>query len=186
MDDDIHERLAAHQHREAFELLLGRFKDRVFRLACGLLRDETAAEDMTQDIFIRVWKALPGYQGAASISTWLYTIARNACLTELKRRAARPTVSLHAPEIEALGDCLPALQTTDAEGGVEMDVQALLASLPGKYRQVITLFYLEQRSYEEVGAMLGLPLGTVKTFLFRAKRELLKLATRRPPAVVPA
>ena len=180
MEDDIRERLAARQFREAFELVLERFKDKVFRLSWTMLRDETQAEDMTQDVFMRVWKALPGYTGAASVSTWIYTITRNACLTELKRRQNRPTVSLQAPELESVLDGIPALQTTDPEGGTELDAQVLLARLPEKYRRVVTLFYLEQKSYEEVGAMLGLPLGTVKTLLFRARKALLQFASRNP------
>jgi len=180
MEDDIRERLAARQFREAFELVLERFKEKVFRLSYAMLRSETLAEDMTQDVFMKVWKALPGYTGVASVSTWLYTITRNTCLTELKRRQNRPTVSLNAPEFEDVADAIPALQTTDPEGGAEMDAHALLVRLPEKYRRVVTLFYLEQKSYEEVGAMLGLPLGTVKTFLFRARKELLKLASHVP------
>ncbi|CAG0982554.1 partial RNA polymerase sigma-H factor, partial [Anaerolineae bacterium] len=166
MDDAIRERLAAREYREAFERLLEAYQERVFRLAVSMLRDETAAEDVTQDIFVKVWKALPGYQGAAAVSTWLYAIARNTCLTELKRRSHRPTVSLDAPEFDRVGESLPALQTTDPEGGAGLDVLALLGRLPEKYRCVVTLFYLEQKSYEEVAAALGLPLGTVKTFLF--------------------
>ena len=180
MEDDIRERLAARQFREAFELVLERFQDKVFRLSFAMLRSETLAEDMTQDVLMKVWKALPGYTGAASVSTWLYTITRNTCLTELKRRQNRPTVSLNAPEFEDVADAIPALQTTDPEGGAEMDAHALLARLPEKYRRAVTLFYLEQKSYEEVGAMLGLPLGTVKIFLFRARKELLQLASRVP------
>ena len=62
----------------------------------------------------------------------------------------------------------------------------MLGQLPEKYRQVITLFYLEQKSYEEVAALLSVPLGTVKTFLYRAKKELLKINSRRVPAAGPA
>jgi RNA polymerase sigma-70 factor (ECF subfamily) len=61
----------------------------------------------------------------------------------------------------------------------------MLSQLPEKYRQVITLFYLEQKSYEMVASLLGVPLGTVKTFLYRAKRELLKINSRRAPAPAP-
>lgn len=191
MEEDIRAQLAAGRYREAFDLVLERFKDKVFRLSYAMLRSETQAEDMTQDVFIKVWKALPGYSGAASVSTWLYTITRNTCLTELKRRQSRPTISLDTPELEAVVDTLPAMQTTDPEGGAEMDVHELLGRLPEKYRQVVSLFYLDQKSYEEVGAMLGLPLGTVKTFLFRARKELIRLAARAsrpatPPAVSPA
>ena len=178
MEDDIQQRLAAHQCGAAFELLLERFKDKVFRLAFTMMRNETQAEDVAQDVFVKIWKALPGYHGGASISTWVYTITRNTCLTEFKKRNARPTVSLQEPEMEAAADTIPSLQTADAEAGAEMDVSALLAELPEKYRQVITLFYLEQKAYEEVAAMLGLPLGTVKTLLFRAKKELLQIGVR--------
>jgi RNA polymerase sigma-70 factor, ECF subfamily len=174
MEDDIQQRLDAGQDHAAFELLLDRFKDKVFRLAFSMMHNETQAEDMAQDVFVKIWKALPGYHGGASLSTWIYTITRNTCLTELKKRGTRPTVSLHAPEIEAAADTIPALQSAGPEPGAEMDVATLLADLPEKYRQVITLFYLEQKAYDEIALMLGLPLGTVKTLLFRAKRELLK------------
>ena len=183
MEDDIRQRLDAQEFGAAFELLLERFRDKVFRLSFSLLRDETQAEDMTQDVLIKIWKGLPGYQGGASLSTWIYTITRNACLTELKKRAARPTVSLQDPQLEEAVDALPAMQTSDPQSGTEMDVQVMLAQLPEKYRRVITLFYLEQKAYEEVAAMLGLPLGTVKTLLFRARKELLKIAARRPMPV---
>jgi RNA polymerase sigma-70 factor (ECF subfamily) len=172
--------LEARDYHAAFEWLLEHFRDKVFRLACGLLQDESQAEDMTQDIFLRIWKGLPGYHGQASLSTWIYAIARNACFTELKRRAARPTVSLDDPGWEHAANSLPAPRPADAEAGAESDVRVLLARLPEKYRQVITLFYLEQKAYDEVAALLGMPLGTVKTFLFRARRELCRLAARSP------
>lgn len=184
MEEDIRQLLAAEQWHEAFELLLERFKDKVFRLALSMLRDQTQAEDAAQEIFLRVWKGLPGYHGQASLSTWIYTISRNTCLTELKKRAAHPTVSLSDPVLEETLDTIPALQTTDRASGAEMDAQVMLAQLPEKYRRVITLFYLEQKAYEEVAAMLGIPLGTVKTLLFRAKKELLKIAARRPALTV--
>ena len=85
--------------------------------------------------------------------------------------------------MEAVSDFLPALRSADPEPGLEMDVEILLAQLPEKYRQVIHLFYLEQKAYEEVADMLGLPLGTVKTLLFRAKKELVRINARPAPAV---
>lgn len=186
MDEDIRQHLAAGRYHDAFELLAARFSTKVFHLALSLVRDETQAEDLAQEILLRVWKGLPGYHGGASLSTWIYTIARNTCLTELQRRARRPTVSLDAPEIAEALDAVPALQSRDPESGLDLDVRAMLDQLPGKYRQVITLFYLEQKSYEEVADLLGLPLGTVKTFLHRAKKELLKIHSRLVPAPVPA
>jgi RNA polymerase sigma-70 factor (ECF subfamily) len=89
------------------------------------------------------------------------------------------------PGFAAAIDSVPALQSSDPESGLGMDVRQMLSQLPEKYRQVITLFYLEQKSYEMVAALLGVPLGTVKTFLYRAKRELLKINSRRAPAPAP-
>ena len=183
-DGDIRQCLNAQNYPAAFELLLPRYRDKVFRLAWSLMRDETTAEDMAQDAFVRVWRALPGFHGEASLSTWIYTITRNRCLTELKRRASRPTVSLHDPDMEETLDAIPAMQVAAADAGAGIDTAALLAELPEKYRRVLTLFYLEQRKYEEVAEMLGLPMGTVKTLLFRAKRELLKLATQQTVATL--
>ena len=183
MEEDIRQRLTAQQYGAAFELLLERFKEKVFRLAFSMMRNETQAEDVTQDVFVKIWKALPAYHGAASLSTWIYTITRNTCLTELKKRTTRPTVSLQEPGMEAAAHIIPSLQSADPEAGAGMDVEALLAELPEKYRQVITLFYLEQKAYEEVATMLAMPLGTVKTLLFRAKKELLKIGNRQAQMV---
>jgi len=178
MDDDIRQRLDAQLYAEAFEMLVERYKDKVFRLAFSIMHNETQAEDIAQDVFVKIWKALARYNGDASLSTWIYTITRNTCFTELKKRSTRPTVSLHEPEMEAAADSIPSLQSRDSDAGVEMDAEALLAKLPEKYRRVITLFYLDQKSYEETAAMLGIPLGTVKTLLFRAKKELLAISNR--------
>ncbi len=183
MENELRRQLEARRYAEAFDLLVDQFKNKVFRLAFSMLRNETQAEDLVQDVFLRIWKALPGYHGGASVSTWVYSITRNACLTELKKRSRRPTVSLHDPGLEKAADGIPALQSSDREPGIELDVQTMLAQLPEKYRQSITLFYLEQKSYEETAAMLGIPLGTVKTLLFRARKELLQLASRGNAAV---
>jgi len=183
-DQEIVRLLEARRHHEAFTALVEGFKDRVFRLAVSLLHQQAHAEDVTQEVLVKIWKGLPAYHGGASLSTWIYAITRNTCLTELKRRDRHPTVSLHSPEMEAAAGGLPALQWADPEPGMTMDVEVLLASLSEKHRRVLTLFYLEQKSYDEVALRLGLPLGTVKTLLFRAKKELLRspLLRTRPAA----
>jgi len=185
VDADIRQHLAAGRYHTAFELLVERYSVKVFHLAYSMIRNETQAEDVAQDVLLRVWKGLPGYHGAASLSTWIYTIARNTCITELTRRVRHAPVSLDAPELAEAIDSVPTLQSSGPESGLEMDVRQMVSQLPEKYRQVITLFYLEQKSYEEVAALLGVPLGTVKTFLYRAKKELLKINSRRAPASVP-
>jgi RNA polymerase sigma-70 factor, ECF subfamily len=181
MDNELRRHLEARQFPEAFDLLVAQFREKVFRLAFSLLHNETQAEDAAQEVFLKIWKALPACRADSSLSSWVYTITRNTCLTELKKRSTHATVSLHDPVFEDAADRLPALQTIDPASGVELDIQTMLAQLPEKYRQVITLFYLEQKAYEETAALLGIPLGTVKTLLFRARKELLRIASRSGP-----
>lgn len=169
-ESDIQRELRAGQYSAAFALLLERCKERVFRLAWSILRNETQAEDAAQDVFVKIWKGLPAYQGGASLSTWIFAITRNTCLSELTRRGRHPTVSLQEPAMEAASDSIPALRSADPEPGAEMDVKILLAQLPEKYRQVITLFYLEQKAYEEVAGMLASPWGRSR-HLFSARKK---------------
>jgi len=92
----IDQHLAQGRHRRAFDLIVPEFQDRVFRLAYSMLRDRGAAEDASQETFVRVWKALPKFDGRAALGTWIYAIARNTCLMEIRRR--KPVVSMDDPD----------------------------------------------------------------------------------------
>ena len=169
-DADIHERLQVRQYREAFAVLLPRYRDRVFRLTYSMLRNQAMAEDISQEIFLKIWRALPGYGAQAALSTWIYAISRNACLSELRKR--RPQVSLDADEYDAE---VASISTMDADDSATVTVSQLLDQLPERYRQAVTLFYMEDKSYEQTAASLGLPLGTVKALLHRARKRLIEL-----------
>jgi RNA polymerase sigma-70 factor (ECF subfamily) len=171
-DADIHERLQAKHYREAFALLVPRYRDKVFRLTFSMLRDRSLAEDTAQDVLLRIWRALPGYAAQSSLSTWIYAISKNACLSELRKR--RPTVSLDADDDE-YNPATAALASHDADDSATVSVAQLLDQLPERYRQAVTLFYMEDRSYEQTAASLGLPLGTVKALLHRARKRLIEL-----------
>jgi RNA polymerase sigma-70 factor, ECF subfamily len=153
---------------QTFERLLGEYRDKVFRLACSLLGEVAAAEDATQEIFLKVWKSLPDFRGDSSVSTWIYAIARNTCLTRRRIAADHRTYSLD----EANASEIP---SHDPPPAVDSDLRAAIERLPAKYRQVLVLFYMEDRSYQQVALAMGLPMGTVKTFLHRAKKELAEL-----------
>lgn len=170
MDEDIRTYLDARRYREAFELLLDRYQHKVFRLAYSMLGDEASAEEMAQDTFLRIWKALPYYRGDASLSTWTYAITRNCCVTLRKKLGERPTVSIEEPGVKASVDSRLASKPERLQS--LPDFALLLAQLSPPYREALRLFYLEEKSYEEVAAMLGLPLGTVKTHLHRARKQL--------------
>jgi RNA polymerase sigma-70 factor, ECF subfamily len=171
-DADIHERLQVRQYREAFAMLLPRYRDKVFRLSFSMLRNRAVAEDVTQDILLRVWRALPGYGAQAALSTWIYAIAKNACLSEMRKR--RPVVSFDDGEGDYDAE-IAALGTADADDSATVSVTQLLDQLPERYRQAVMLFYMEDKSYEQTAESLGLPLGTVKALLHRARKRLTDL-----------
>ena len=154
---------------EQFELLLRSYGDKVFRLCCAMLGTRALAEETAQEVFIRIWKALPGYRGESSISTWIYAIARNTCLTALKSKASSAAFSLDIPQVRLAAEhTLAGRPAPDRT----LDVMRYVAELPQNYREVVLLYHMEEKSYEEVAAMLGLPLGTVKTNLHRARKQL--------------
>lgn len=172
MDAETPQTVADPQLLALFEGMVERYSDKVFRLACSMLGNDVTAKDITQDVFLKVWKALPQYRGDASGSSWIYTIARNTCLTEIKRSRARLNSSLSDEAVLAEADQTVLLCAEESGAAGEMDVQALLKELPDHFRRVITLFYLEQKSYEEVATMMAIPMGTVKTYLHRARKLL--------------
>lgn len=173
-DADIHERLSSKQYREAFALLLPRYRDKVFRLIFSMLRDRALAEDCTQDVLLRVWRALPGFAGQSQLSTWIYAIAKNGALSEIRKR--KPTVSLDQNDDEdSYNPAVAALAAPEADDSATVSVGQMLDQLPERYRQAVVLFYMEDKSYEQTAASLGLPLGTVKALLHRARKRLIEL-----------
>jgi len=169
------ELVRAERRDEAIALLLPAFRRKVFGLAYSFLRDREAAEDVTQEVFIKVWRALPGFDGRASMSTWIYTIARNASLSAL--RARRPQSSLSDPEVMAAVESIDPVASAD-DMVDRAAILRLVDQLPAKQRQVIMLFYMEAQSHEEVATMLGMPVGTVKTLLHRARARLSAAAVK--------
>jgi RNA polymerase sigma-70 factor (ECF subfamily) len=94
MEQEIRACLDQKRYQEAFDLLLPEYQNKVFRLAFAMLGDAALAEDTAQEVFVRVWKAIAGFRGQSSISTWIYAIARNACLTALRSAGARREISM--------------------------------------------------------------------------------------------
>ena len=173
-DAVIHSHLQAGRHRAAFEAVLPSYRDRVFRLSLSILRDPMAAEDAAQDVFMRLWKALPGYNGSATLSTWIYAITRNTCISALRKR--RPQVSLDEPMFaDDDNGCGLQLAAPEQDDSAVVSVERLLNRLPERYRQAVVLFYMEDKSYDQTAAALELPLGTVKALLHRARKRLIEL-----------
>jgi len=169
-DAEVRRLLAEGRHDHAFERLLAAYRGRVYRLALGFVREPADAEDLAQEAFVRLWRALPLYDGRAAFSTWLYVIARNACLNEVRRRGLRPTTPLAE-------DAEPGVGTASAPPiDRRLDCELLVEGLPEPQRRVVRLFYLEERSYEQVAAMLDMPINTVRSHLHRARKRLAEMA----------
>jgi len=166
-DAEVCRLLAAGQRDRAFERLLAAYRGRVYRLALSYVRTPADAEDLAQEAFVRLWRALPLYDGRASFSTWLYVIARNACLSELRRRGARPTASLDDDPADPAAP-MSAASPVD----LRMECETLVEMLDEPQRRIVRLFYLEERSYEQVAATLDMPINTVRSHLHRARKRL--------------
>jgi RNA polymerase sigma-70 factor, ECF subfamily len=147
----------------AFEQLVRRYQGDVWRLAFHLVRDDTMADDVTQDAFVRAFRFLRRYRAEAKFSTWLFTIARNCAMDEL-RRATRRTRTTRRAELEVDG--------VAADHNISLEVRDAIAGLALDLREPIVLIDMFGMPYKEVARLLSVPEGTVKSRVHRA-RELL-------------
>jgi len=159
---------------DAFADLLALHERFVYNLALRTIGDPIEAEDMAQEAFVRAWQALPGFRGGSALRTWLYRIVINLCINRFPR-LCRELNELSKTEIGSLPET-PCLDHDPALRSELREQRALLhreiERLPDSQRLLITLRYQDELSYEEIASLVGLPLGTVKTGLFRAKERL--------------
>lgn len=162
MTDEARRLIQRRRYDDALEQLLNSFEDKIFRMAVMMLRDPSRAEEVTQDVFLKIWRALPAYDGRASVSTWVYTIARNTCLSAARSATYRRTSPLDDNAERAVANHIHG----------DLSLAQCVAALPEVERRVITLFYWEDRSIRDVALALDLPEGTVKSHLHRARKAL--------------
>lgn len=166
--------------RRAFEALMARHAQAVANYLYRSLGDAAEAEDLTQTVFLQVYKSAARYRVSAPFATWLFTIARNLCLNELRRRARHPAASLDATPPEH-GDA-PARAVPDPrpDGPVqtllltelEAKIQEALHDLPETQRTAILLYREQDLSYEDIAAVLGCSLTAVKSLIHRGRETL--------------
>lgn len=168
---------------EPFSELVRRFQRPVYSLIVRLVRDRGLAEDLAQEAFVRAWRKIASYDSTRPFRSWMFKIAHNLAIDELRRRQL-DTVPIEEPESEGL-DLLGRLHDETAQDpGERLDrVRALehleeaLGRLRPAYREVILLRFREGLAYEEIAEIMQLPLGTVKTHIFRARKELVEAVT---------
>jgi RNA polymerase sigma-70 factor, ECF subfamily len=167
-DDVALVRRAAAGARPAFAELVRRHQGKVRGLLLRLCGDRTLADDLAQEVFLRAYRGLCGFEGRASFGTWLYRISYNAYLNHNTR--VRKFSSL--PEGYDTATAAPEDALSAPRADLRRDLEGAVAQLPERYRGVVVLYYLQDLSYPEIAEILELPLGTVKTHLHRAKRLL--------------
>lgn len=152
-------------------------------LALRMLKNRLDAEEALQDAFVRAYRGLEGFEESASFGTWFYRILYNVCLTRLgTKKVDVRSVDFSDESGEEFDTALlstPDLATVIESNDLSRMIHRTLDELPAKYATILTLFYLQDRSHEEIGEITGLPIGTVKTHLFRARESLRKLLVRR-------
>jgi RNA polymerase sigma-70 factor (ECF subfamily) len=169
---------AARGDRRAFARLVEENKRSVYGLCVRLLSDPEEAKDAAQEAFTRAYASLESYDLEQAFAPWVLRIARNHCLDLLRRRLpARARVELDADEEDGPHRELADTSSEQADDAIEkaqtrVALERAVAALPPNYREVVHLFHVEQLSYKEIAATMGIPIGTVMTWLHRARAQL--------------
>jgi RNA polymerase sigma-70 factor (ECF subfamily) len=156
----------------AFEEIVRRYERPIFNLICRIVRDPAVAEEIAQEAFLKTFRNLASYDSDRRFSSWIFRIAHNAALDALRRRKKTETFR------EDSG-CEPAVPPPDPveSAALGQAISAALDQLRPEWRAVIVLRYQEGLSYEEIAEVVGMPEGTVKTFVHRARKQLMAVLT---------
>jgi RNA polymerase sigma-70 factor (ECF subfamily) len=183
------ERLVARDER-AFNELVRAYERRVFALVLRMLGNAAEAEDLAQEVFVQVFKAIGTFRGESKLSTWIYRIAINLCKNRAKYLRVRHVDDQQ--ELEAVAERVPLGEARRANVGqverpdemlagkqVELIVQEAIVEIEPSFRECLVLRDVEELSYEEIGEITSLPAGTVKSRIFRARAMLREIVEKR-------
>jgi RNA polymerase sigma-70 factor (ECF subfamily) len=169
--------------QDAFRELVGRFERPIYSLVLRMVQDSGTAEDLAQEVFVKAYRRLDTYDPQRKFSSWLFKIAHNTTIDHL-RRGVPETVPLEAGDDDR-GDLAGVLADEAAENphaaaerrDLSRALEKAIATLRPEYREAVLMFYAHGASYQEICEVTGLPLGTVKTNLHRARKELAEAMT---------
>ena len=166
--------------RAAFAELVGKYQQPLFNFICRTLRDEAESEDVAQNVFLQVYKSRQRYEPTAKFSTWLFTIARNLCLNEIRRRSRHPAESIDQNQTD--NEEQPQRQYVDSKtdlpanhvlhGELAGKIEQAIAELPETQRTAILLCRQDELSYEEIADILGCSLSATKSLIHRGRETL--------------
>ena len=155
--------------REAFGLIVHRYLERVYRVAYAVVRNADEAEDIAQDTFVRAFRGIGRFDVDRPVFPWLYQIARNLAFNRIQRVRNRET---SMPEFDSLVATGRGPEETAVMAGEAARIRAAVEMLPEQHRVVIELNHFQECSYQEMAEILGIPIGTVMSRLFHARKKL--------------
>lgn len=160
--------------QEAYELLVLKYQERIFRLIRRLLGRREEVEDLAQEVFLRAYRSLGSFKGESGFYTWLYKIALNTCRNYYRSIGRRPEGSI--VDSESIIDKMEASNSSPEREAIRLElweaVRGSLDELPPEQREAVVLCDLEGLSYEEMATVIGIPVGTVRSRVFRGRRAL--------------
>jgi len=173
-DDKLAVKRTLAGNKKAFESIIEQHKRLVSHIVFRMLQNPADREDICQDVFLKVYENLGGFQFESKLSTWIAKIAYNTCLNYLEKKRVPLFDDLTSQEkpLDSVSDC--SIRPDQIVEGREISslLQNEIEKMPVHYRTILTLYHLEQMSYKEIGETMQLPQGTVKSYLFRARRLL--------------
>jgi RNA polymerase sigma-70 factor (ECF subfamily) len=161
---------------EVFADLVNRYKDMVFTLALRIVKNAEDAEEISQDAFVKAYKALPGFKGNAKFSTWLFRIVYNTAISKVRKKRKN---DLYLEDISELPGCKESGESTawdQSEEDAKRLLNRLLEKVTMEERSILTLYYLHENSVEDISQITGLSKSNVKVKLFRSRNKLRSLA----------
>ena len=155
---------------EAFNLLLNKYQQKIYWHVRRMVIDHDDADDLVQDVFIKVWKNLPGFRSDAQLYTWMYRIATNECITFLNKKKQKNNVSLDDVDYE-LADTLSESDHFTGDQ-IQRKLQQALLTLPEKQKLVFNMKYYDDMKYEEISQVLGTSVGALKASFHLAVKKI--------------
>jgi len=155
---------------EAFNLLLAKYQQKIYWHIRRMVIDHDDADDLVQDVFIKVWKNLEGFRSDAQLYTWMYRIATNECITFLNKKKQKNNISLDEISYE-LADTLASSSYFDGDKA-QMKLQQAILTLPDKQRLVFNMKYYDDMKYEEMSDVLGTSVGALKASFHLAVKKI--------------
>jgi len=173
-ETDFNDRLVVSQivsgQKNLFRLLVRQHEKAVFGMGMSFFRNRNDAEDFTQDVFLKAYRSLSNFEGRSRFSTWLYKIAYNTAINEVNRR--KEYFSLAEEDAEKIVNNGETPERITLRNAAREAVRSAIKELPERFRVCIDLFFFYDRSYQEIEAITGIPVNTIKSHVFRAKMLL--------------